>query len=52
MSRVRTWDRDRPMASGESVTQWIDRLKGGDREAVQRLFERYYERLVRGASAG
>ena len=38
------------MAPGESVTQWIDHLiKGGDREAVQRLFERYYERLVREA---
>jgi hypothetical protein len=38
MSRARTWDGDRPVAPGESVTQWIDRLKGGDREAVQRLF--------------
>jgi DNA-directed RNA polymerase specialized sigma24 family protein len=37
------------MSSGESVTQWIDQLKGGDREAVQRLFERYYGRLVREA---
>jgi DNA-directed RNA polymerase specialized sigma24 family protein len=37
------------MTSGESVTQWIDRLKGGDREVVQRLWERYYERLVREA---
>jgi DNA-directed RNA polymerase specialized sigma24 family protein len=37
------------MAAGESVTQWIDQLKGGDREVVQRLFERYYERLVREA---
>jgi RNA polymerase sigma factor (sigma-70 family) len=34
------------MNAGESVTCWIDQLKGGDREAVQRLFERYYERLV------
>ena len=34
------------MTAGESVTCWIDQLKGGDREAVQRLFERYYERLV------
>jgi DNA-directed RNA polymerase specialized sigma24 family protein len=49
MSRVRTWDGDRPVAPGESVTQWIERLKGGDREAVQRLFARYYERLVREA---
>jgi RNA polymerase sigma factor (sigma-70 family) len=34
------------MASRESVTQWIDQLKGGSRAAVQRLFERYYELLV------
>jgi RNA polymerase sigma factor (sigma-70 family) len=34
------------MSAGESVTCWIDRLKGGDREAVQRLWERYYGRLV------
>jgi RNA polymerase sigma factor (sigma-70 family) len=37
------------MTSSESVTQWIDRLKGGDREVVQRLWERYYGRLVREA---
>jgi DNA-directed RNA polymerase specialized sigma24 family protein len=37
------------MNAGESVTCWIDQLKGGDREAVQRLWERYYERLVREA---
>jgi DNA-directed RNA polymerase specialized sigma24 family protein len=34
------------MNAGESVTCWIDQLKGGDRAAVQRLWERYYERLV------
>ncbi len=34
------------MNAGESVTYWIDQLKGGDREAAQRLFERYYARLV------
>jgi DNA-directed RNA polymerase specialized sigma24 family protein len=37
------------MNTGESVTCWIDRLKAGDREAVQPLWERYYERLVREA---
>ena len=37
------------MSTGESVTCWIDQLKGGDRDAVQRLFERYYGRLVREA---
>jgi DNA-directed RNA polymerase specialized sigma24 family protein len=35
------------MTSGESVTQWIDRLKGGDREVVERLLKRYFEQLVR-----
>jgi DNA-directed RNA polymerase specialized sigma24 family protein len=35
------------MPSGASVTQWIDRLKAGDREAVQYLWERYFEGLVR-----
>ena len=34
------------MNASASVTCWIDQLKGGDREAVQRLWERYYERLV------
>ena len=49
MLSTAAWDGDRPPVSGESVTQWIDHLKGGDREAVQRLFERYYGRLVREA---
>jgi RNA polymerase sigma factor (sigma-70 family) len=35
------------MPSGASVTQWIDRLKAGDRQAAQRLWERYFEQLVR-----
>jgi DNA-directed RNA polymerase specialized sigma24 family protein len=34
------------MTAEESVTCWIDRLKGGDRQAAQRLWERYFERLV------
>jgi DNA-directed RNA polymerase specialized sigma24 family protein len=34
------------MNAGESVTCWIDQLKGGDREAAQPLWERYYSRLV------
>jgi DNA-directed RNA polymerase specialized sigma24 family protein len=38
------------MNAGESVTCWIDRLKAGDREAVQPLWERYFGRLVREAS--
>jgi RNA polymerase sigma factor (sigma-70 family) len=34
------------MASSESVTRWIEQVKGGDRSAVQRLLERYFQRLV------
>ena len=34
------------MTAGASVTQLIDRLKEGDREAAQRLWERYFGRLV------
>ena len=34
------------MTAGESVTCWIDQLKGGDRQAAQRLWERYFGRLV------
>jgi DNA-directed RNA polymerase specialized sigma24 family protein len=29
-----------------SVTQWIDRLKAGDPAAAQKLWERYFRRLV------
>src|SRR4051812_18487172 len=32
--------------SDESVTQWIDGLRRGDPGAAQRLWERYYHRLV------
>lgn len=31
----------------KSVTQWIADLKAGDAEAAQRLFERYFDNLVR-----
>jgi DNA-directed RNA polymerase specialized sigma24 family protein len=34
-----------------SVTSWIDHLKAGDQEAAQRLWERYFEKLVRLARA-
>jgi DNA-directed RNA polymerase specialized sigma24 family protein len=30
----------------ESVTQWIERLAGGDEDAAQRIWERYCEQLV------
>jgi DNA-directed RNA polymerase specialized sigma24 family protein len=29
-----------------SVTQWLDRLKAGDPDAAQKLWERYFGRLV------
>jgi RNA polymerase sigma factor (sigma-70 family) len=35
------------MSSGKSVTGWIKQLKEGDRGAVEKLWERYFERLVR-----
>jgi DNA-directed RNA polymerase specialized sigma24 family protein len=35
------------MPSGESVTDWIHQLKEGERAAVQKLWERYFPRLVR-----
>jgi DNA-directed RNA polymerase specialized sigma24 family protein len=34
------------MPPGESVTHWINQLKGGDADAAQKLWERYFERLV------
>ena len=35
------------MSAGESVTQWIDQLKEGERAAVQKLWESYFTRLIR-----
>ncbi len=34
------------MSDAGSVTQWIDRAKRGDGDAVERLWKRYYQRLV------
>jgi hypothetical protein len=34
------------MAAGGSVTHWLEALRGGDREAAQKMWERYYQRLV------
>jgi DNA-directed RNA polymerase specialized sigma24 family protein len=38
--------RQRPMTSKGSVTRWIGQLQAGDPEAAQRLWERYFRRLV------
>lgn len=35
------------MTSESSVTYWIRRLQSGDRAAVQELWDRYFDRLVR-----
>jgi DNA-directed RNA polymerase specialized sigma24 family protein len=34
------------MSSGDSVTQWIAQLRAGDPAAAQKLWERYFRRLV------
>lgn len=34
------------MTPSESVTRWIDELKSGNAEAAQRLWERYFGRMV------
>src|SRR5215470_10539747 len=38
-------------ANGDSVTVWIESLKTGDRDAAQKLWQRYFEALVRLARA-
>jgi DNA-directed RNA polymerase specialized sigma24 family protein len=35
------------VAHGDSVSHWLDGLKGGDDADVQRLWDRYFDRLVR-----
>lgn len=35
------------MSPADSITQWIGRLKAGDAEAVQHIWERYFHRLVK-----
>jgi RNA polymerase sigma factor (sigma-70 family) len=35
-----------PVSSAESVTTWIEQLRAGDQAAAQRLWERYFPRLV------
>jgi DNA-directed RNA polymerase specialized sigma24 family protein len=34
------------MTSADSVTQWLDQLRAGDRAAAQRIWENYFYRLV------
>jgi DNA-directed RNA polymerase specialized sigma24 family protein len=34
------------MSSDESVSQWLDQLRAGDPAAAQKLWERYFRRLV------
>jgi len=34
------------MTPAESISQWIDQLQAGDRAAAQKLWERYFQRLV------
>jgi DNA-directed RNA polymerase specialized sigma24 family protein len=35
-----------PMSAEGSVSNWLDRLKAGDRAATRQLWERYFQRLV------
>ena len=39
------------MAADDSVTRWLDGLKAGDDADIQRLWDRYFQRLVRLAGA-
>jgi DNA-directed RNA polymerase specialized sigma24 family protein len=39
------------VSNGESVTQWLHGIKAGDSADIQRLWDRYFERLVRLAGA-
>ena len=35
------------MANEHSVSQWLDGVKAGDTASIERLWQRYFERLVR-----
>jgi len=39
------------VSNGESVTRWLDGVKAGDSADIQRLWDRYFQRLVRLAGA-
>src|SRR5262249_53835431 len=36
-----------PLSTLSSVTQWVNQLQAGDRAAAQKLWERYFQQLVR-----
>jgi DNA-directed RNA polymerase specialized sigma24 family protein len=38
---------EKPMSTVSSVTQWVCQLQAGDRAAAQKLWERYFQQLVR-----
>jgi DNA-directed RNA polymerase specialized sigma24 family protein len=39
------------MSDGNSVSRWLEGLKAGDGDDIQRLWDRYFEKLVRLAKA-
>jgi DNA-directed RNA polymerase specialized sigma24 family protein len=39
------------VSNGESITQWLDGIRAGERADIQRLWNRYFQRLVRLAGA-
>ena len=45
-SLPRAREAGRPMASDGSVTNWVCQLRAGDHVAAQKLWERYFRRLV------
>jgi DNA-directed RNA polymerase specialized sigma24 family protein len=44
---VRGVTEEKPMSTVSSVTQWVNKLQAGDRAAVQKLWEKYFQKLVR-----
>src|SRR5262249_55369017 len=43
---LRSFQRESRVSSFGSVTRWLNQLQGGDRAAVQKLWEGYFARLV------
>jgi DNA-directed RNA polymerase specialized sigma24 family protein len=50
-SGVFRFDGSIPVSKGESVTQWLHGIKVGEGADIQRLWDRYFRRLVRLAGA-